>query len=157
RPGRRQRAEYTGGARSGDRGTPAWRTRRLRPGAAPDRPPRPPGGSGPGRLAPPSRRAGGGGPPLFSRGTGRMRQRVAELAAFVDGARRFGRGVTRDGAGKGELPEQAAQSFFILGDGRIQLAVRSLQIGVGHHARPTVARTAHVNRIEVALDDRAVQ
>ncbi len=35
-------------------------------------------------------------------------QRVAELAALVDRARRFGRDVTGDAAGERELPEQAA-------------------------------------------------
>ena len=37
-----------------------------------------------------------------------VRERVAELAALVDRAGRLGRGVARDAAGEGELPEERA-------------------------------------------------
>jgi hypothetical protein len=46
-------------------------------------------------------------------GAERMAERIAELAAFVDRARRRGRHVARDAAGKGELCEQLLQSGLI--------------------------------------------
>ena len=42
-----------------------------------------------------------------------MGQRVAELAAFVDGAGRLGRGMARDAAGKRELAEQPAHAVAV--------------------------------------------
>ena len=42
-----------------------------------------------------------------------VHQRVAELAALVDRARRFRRGMARNAAGKRELPEQLAQAVGI--------------------------------------------
>ena len=50
---------------------------------------------------------------IVERGAIGMHQRVAELAAFVDRARRFRRGVARNAAGKGELPEQLAQAVGV--------------------------------------------
>ena len=43
---------------------------------------------------------------IVERGAERVADRVPELAAFVDGARRLGRDVTRHTAGKRELAEQ---------------------------------------------------
>src|SRR5712664_2235100 len=52
-------------------------------------------------------------------GAVRVRQGVAELAAFVHRARRLGRVVARDGAGEGELGEGPLQARLVLGDVRI--------------------------------------
>ena len=64
-----------------------------------------------------------------------VRQRVAELAALVDRARRLGRGMARDPAGKRELAEELPHALLVLGDVRIDLAVRALEIGVGDDRR----------------------
>src|SRR5205823_6464510 len=57
----------------------------------------------------------------------RMRERIAELAALVDRARRLGRNMARDPAGKRELPEEGAQSVLVAADVRIDLAVRPFE------------------------------
>ncbi len=56
----------------------------------------------------------------------RVRQRIAEFAAFVNGSRRFGRDVTRDAARERELLEQLLHSSGVARDRRIHLAVRPL-------------------------------
>ncbi len=52
-----------------------------------------------------------------------VRERVAEFTAFMDGARRLGRNVARDAAGKRELGEEALQPIRVLRDVGIDLAV----------------------------------
>ena len=48
-----------------------------------------------------------------------VRERVAELAALVDRARRLGRGVARDPARERELPEQLLQPGLVERDVRV--------------------------------------
>ena len=79
-----------------------------------------------------------------------VHERVAELAALVDRARRLRRRVARDAAGKRELAEELAQAFLPLADVRIQLAVRPLQVRVGDVCRAAVARPCDEDRVEVA-------
>ena len=70
-----------------------------------------------------------------------VRQRVAELAALVDRARRLGRDVARDAARERELPERGAPGPARRGEtSRVDLAVGALEVDVRHHARPAVAR-----------------
>ncbi len=85
-----------------------------------------------------------------------VHQRVAQLAAFVDGAGRFGRRVARDSAGKGELLEEPPHALGILRDVGIDLAVRPFQVSVGDHARAAVSRSADVDHVEVVLPDEPV-
>ena len=83
-----------------------------------------------------------------------MRQRVAELAALVDRARRLRRDVARDPARERELAEQLAHPVLVAGDRRVDLAVRSLEVRVGDDRRPAVPGPDDVDRVEVAgLDD----
>ena len=86
-----------------------------------------------------------------------MHQRVAELAAFVDRSRRFRRGVARNAAGKGELPEQLVQAVGVASDLRVDLAVGAFEIGVGDHAGPAMARAADIDDVEVGGADRAIE
>ena len=86
-----------------------------------------------------------------------VRHHIAELAAFVDRARRFGRRVARDAAGKRELLEQLLHPFRVQRDVRVELAVRALEPGVRHQRRPAVARAAEVDHVQVVALDRAVQ
>ena len=87
----------------------------------------------------------------------RVDECVAELAAFVDRARRLGGGMARDAAWERELPEQPAEPFFVLRDVRIQLRVRAFEVGVRDVRGPAVAGAGDEDRVEVALADRAVQ
>src|SRR5437867_9692454 len=94
---------------------------------------------------------------VVERGTGGVAQAVAELAALVDRARRLGRDVARDAAREGELLEEPLQSFRVLRDGGIQLAVRSLEVGVRDERGAAVSRPGDVDDVEVVLPDYAVQ
>ena len=87
----------------------------------------------------------------------RVRERIAELAALVDRARRLRRDVARDPAGEGELAEELAQALLVHAHARVDLAVRALEVGVRDEPRPAVARPGHVEHLEVARPDRPVQ
>ena len=67
---------------------------------------------------------------IVERGTERVAQRVAELAAFVHGARRLGRNVARDATGKGELPEQREHALRVhrVTDGYVSVYEPSSQV-----------------------------
>ena len=56
-----------------------------------------------------------------------VQQRIAEFAAFVDGAGRFGRDVAGNAAGKGELLEQPLHALGVLRDVGIELACKCLR------------------------------
>ena len=90
-------------------------------------------------------------------GSERVRERVAELAALVDRARHFGRGVARDPARERELLEQSLNALRILGDVRIHLAVRPLQVRVRHDRGAPVPGTADVDHVQVVRLDDPVQ
>jgi hypothetical protein len=45
-----------------------------------------------------------------------VRERVAQFATFMNRARRLGRDMTRNAAGKAELLEQPLHAFLILAD-----------------------------------------
>src|SRR5437867_4113255 len=60
-----------------------------------------------------------------------MRECVSQLAAFMDGARGFGRDMTRNATGKRELREQALHAVFALSDVGVDLRVSTLEIRVG--------------------------
>ena len=76
-------------------------------------------------------------------------QRVAELAALVDRARRLGRDVAGDAAREGELPEQPAQALLVGRHARVDLAVGALEVGAGHEAGPAVPGPGDEDRVEV--------
>src|SRR5207253_2121841 len=65
---------------------------------------------------------------------------IAELAALVDRARRLGRDVARDATREGELLEEPLESLLVLRDGGIELAVRSLEVGVRDQRGPAWSR-----------------
>ena len=86
-----------------------------------------------------------------------VRKRVAELAAFVDGAGRLGRHVARNSAGKRELGEEPLHALLVLRNTRIDFAVRSFEIGVGDQPRPAVAGTGDVDHVEIEFLDQPVE
>ena len=94
---------------------------------------------------------------VVERGAMSVRQRVAELAAFVDRAGRFRRGVARDAAGEGELLEKPPQPVDVFRHVRVELAVRALEIGVRHHRRAAMPRPADIDHVQVVLINDAVQ
>ena len=85
-----------------------------------------------------------------------VHERVAELAALVDRARRLRRDVAGDAAREGELPEQRPHAVDVLAEARVDLAVGALQVRVRDEPRPAVPGPGHVQRVEVPLPDRPV-
>ena len=86
-----------------------------------------------------------------------MGQRVAQFAALVNRAGRLGRDVTRNAAGERELFEETPHPLFVLRDVRINLAIRLLQICVGHQPGAAMAGTGDVDDVQVVLLDHAIQ
>ena len=86
-----------------------------------------------------------------------MRQAVAELPAFVDGARGFGRDVAADVAGERELLEELPHPVRILALVRIDLGVRPLQVSRPEDAGRAVSWSGHEDHVEIELDDQPVQ
>ena len=86
-----------------------------------------------------------------------VRQRVAQLAALVDGAGRLRGDVAGDAAGERELREEPLHARLVLADVGINLAVGSLQVGVGHQRRPAVPGAGDVEHVQVVFLDDPVQ
>ena len=94
---------------------------------------------------------------IVERGAVGVGEGIAQFAAFVDRAGRFGGDVAGDSAGKRELLEQPLHALLVLRDVRIDFAVGSFEIGVGDHSRAAVAGAGDVDGVQVVLLDRAVQ
>jgi hypothetical protein len=94
---------------------------------------------------------------IVERRAERVRERVAELAAFVDRARGLGRGVTRNAARERELAEEDLQTVLVERHMRIELAVRAFEIRIGNHAWSAVAGAGDVDGIEITRADGAVE
>ena len=86
-----------------------------------------------------------------------VHERVAELAALVDGPGCLGRRVRRDAAGERELAEEPLHALPVVGDGGEQLGVRAVEPRVGDHRRTAVTRPADVERGRAALDDGPIE
>ena len=82
---------------------------------------------------------------------------VAQLAAFVDGARSFGCNVAGDAAGEGELLEQLLHALFITADVGVNFRVGAIQVSVGNKEVSSVARAGDQDHILVVLLDDTVQ
>ena len=78
-------------------------------------------------------------------------ERVTELAAFVDAARRFGRHMAGNAAGEAELLEELEQAVLVLGDLVVNLGVGAFEVDVGKHRRSAVAGAGDVDHVEVVL------
>jgi hypothetical protein len=86
-----------------------------------------------------------------------VRNAVAQLAALVDAARRFGRGVAADAAGKGELLEEALQSRYVFALLGVDLGIGAFKIRLGQHCGRAVAGAADVDRVEVVFFDQPIE
>src|SRR5512133_2579244 len=89
--------------------------------------------------------------------TVRVRDRVAEFAAFMDGPRSLRSDVARDSAGKRELRKEPLHAMRIAGDVGIDLRVSALQPCRGHERGAAVARTNDVDHVEIALANGAIE
>ena len=85
-----------------------------------------------------------------------MAERVAELAALVDGTGRLGRKVARDAAGIGELAEELLQAGLVIGDVGANLTVGTIEQRLGGACGATVARAHQENGVLVVIGDEAV-
>ena len=94
---------------------------------------------------------------VVERGPVGVHQGVAQLAALVDRPRRVRGRVRGDPAGEGELPEQRPQPLLGAVDARVAFGVGAVQVGVGDHARSAVPGPGHVQGVQVAVADGAVQ
>ena len=83
-------------------------------------------------------------------------ERVAELAALVDGAGRLGRKVARDATGIGELAEELLQAGLVIGDVGTNLTVGAIEQRLGGAGRATVARAHQENSVLVVIGNKAV-
>ena len=86
----------------------------------------------------------------------RVRERIAQLAALVDRARRFRCHMAGDSARERELLAQLRQSLLVLPDVRINLTVGSLQIGVGNKEIAAMSRPRKQDHVQVIFLDDAV-
>ncbi len=86
----------------------------------------------------------------------RMRQRIAQFAAFVNRPGRFGGDVTGDAARKRKLLEQPVHSLLVLRYIGIDLAVGSLEVGVRDERRPAVTGPGDEKHRQIVGDDDAV-
>ena len=89
-------------------------------------------------------------------GTVGVAERVAELAALVDGARRLGRKVARDATGVGELAEELLQAGLVIGDVGADLTVGAIEQRLGGAGGATVARAHQENGVLVVVGNKAV-
>ena len=80
-----------------------------------------------------------------------VRDGVAEFAALVDRAGRLRRAVAADPAREGELLEEPAQPFLVLGDIAVDLRVGAFEIDVGEQRRRAVAGSGEEDDVEVVL------
>src|ERR1700683_370884 len=67
---------------------------------------------------------------IVKRGAERVDERVAEFAAFVDRTRHVRTGMTRHSARRRELSKQQTHPLGVLGNERINLRVRSLEVSM---------------------------
>ena len=94
---------------------------------------------------------------VVERGPERVRERVAELAAFVDRTRRFRGDVAGMPPGNENWRKSRRRPSRSRGDGRVDLGVGALEVGVGHRCRPAVTRPDDVHRVEAVAADHAIQ
>ncbi len=78
---------------------------------------------------------------------------VAQLAPLVDRARCLGSDVAGDAAREGELLEELLHPRHVLGDVRVDLAVRPLQVHVADQRGPAVAGSRDVDHVQVIFFD----
>src|SRR5437660_1543538 len=87
----------------------------------------------------------------------RMRQRVSEFSALMDGTRRLRRNVAGDAARKTKLLKQPFHPFVVLRNVRKHFAIGALHISVSDQRRTAMSWTGNVDHIQVMIVDDPVQ
>jgi hypothetical protein len=65
--------------------------------------------------------------------------------------------VAWDSARKRELAEQSPHAGDILSDLGVDFAVGSLEIGIGHHGGPAMARTANIDDVQIPVLNDSIE
>ena len=86
-----------------------------------------------------------------------MGDRVPQLAAFVDGARRLRSAVGRHTARERELLEELLHALLVAGNVRIDVRIAAVEIVVGNEEVSAVSGTRQKNQVEVIALYYAVQ
>ena len=81
---------------------------------------------------------------------------IAQLAALVDGAGSLGSAMAGYAAGEGELLEHLLHALFVAADVGINLAVASIQVGVGNEEVAAMSGTGKEDHIQIITLDGAV-
>src|ERR1700688_469880 len=90
-------------------------------------------------------------------GAVRVRNGVAELAAFVDGTWSFGSDMAGNSTRERKLLEQPPESVFRLRNAGIKLAVGAFQISVGNQPGTSVSRACNIDDVKIVLLDEPIQ
>ena len=94
---------------------------------------------------------------IVERSAAGVRKHIAEFAAFVDRAWRFGSAVAADAAGKGELLEELAQACLVFALVGVDLGVGALQVDRAQNAGSAVAGSGEKDHVQVVLLDQPVE
>src|SRR5208337_126884 len=86
-----------------------------------------------------------------------MREHIPQFASFVDRTGSFGSAMTADAAGKRELLEELAKTFFVFTLLRVDLGVGSFEISRAQYTRRAMAWPGHENHVQVVFLDEPVQ
>ena len=93
---------------------------------------------------------------IVESGSVRMRDGIAQLAAFVNRTGCFRRAVRADPAGKRKLLEELEQASFVTTLVGIDLGIVAFKVAVGQRGRRAVTRARDVHDIQVIFLDEAV-
>lgn len=85
-----------------------------------------------------------------------MRDRIAQLAAFVNRTACFRRAVRTDSAGKRKLQEELEQASFVTTLVGIDLGILALKVAVGQRGRRAVTPARDVQDIQFIFLDETV-
>ena len=94
---------------------------------------------------------------IVESGSVRMRDGIAQLAAFVNRTGCFRRAVRADPAGKRKLLEELEQAGFVTTLVGIDLGIVAFKVAVGQRGRRAVTRARDVHDIQVIFLDETVQ
>ena len=86
-----------------------------------------------------------------------MDERIAQLAPFMDRARRFRRDMTGNAVRPGELPKQPLQSVSAALDIRIALGVGPFEIAMRHQPRTAMTGADDIDHVQIVFFDQPVQ
>src|SRR5262245_56326395 len=86
-----------------------------------------------------------------------MRDAIAQLAALMDAAGCFGRGVTANAAWEGKLLEETLHSCQVFALVGVDLGVCPLKVSMRQHSRRPVSGPGNKNGVQVVLVNQPVE